>query len=543
MIRLFFTESHSMGNWFEKLVKHRRSAEELPAEDTATELLPFSLEHDSDLISADRLYIVRQCRGSIEGQLKILQMALNATSVVLYWSGVEEQLVPFVASSHSTDFTLSSVSTAFGILGALKNQDEVTLTPCRTNSPAIPYYRSNSSAGSFFASVVSYPGSERCQNGNYGVLCIDRHSPSSWSQSDRTFIAITIEQIMNILLQTRDLLFTDVERRTLQLVFNGLQTLNSALDLSSVYCAATKALEQIVEADYFAVSLVDGDHHHLCYSTGDMPDSKMNKSFKLEDSLVGQVVKYRRILPESSNRFSTAPVINGLKLFDTCESVLVIPLLQEEKTVTGVLIIASQKQKKISRSCREMISVIASQVAIKIELARSHDQIQQMAITDPLTGIANRRAFQRAFSAMYERAKRRSTSFSLIICDIDLFKRINDTYGHSFGDQVIQYIATLLDDVVRTGDLAARIGGEEFTVLLEDTGLTGAYDVAERLRKKVESAPLYFEGVAVPVTISLGVAAFPQDTDNHETLFNYADQALYRAKEGGRNRSVCWSAT
>ena len=190
-----------------------------------------------------------------------------------------------------------------------------------------------------------------------------------------------------------------------------------------------------------------------------------------------------------------------------------------------------------------MISVIASQVAIKIELARSHDQIQQMAITDPLTGIANRRAFQRAFSAMYERAKRRSTSFSLIICDIDLFKRINDTYGHSFGDQVIQYIATLLDDVVRTGDLAARIGGEEFTVLLEDTGLTGAYDVAERLRKKVESAPLYFEGVAVPVTISLGVAAFPQDTDNHETLFNYADQALYRAKEGGRNRSVCWSAT
>jgi len=78
-------------------------------------------------------------------------------------------------------------------------------------------------------------------------------------------------------------------------------------------------------------------------------------------------------------------------------------------------------------------------------------------------------------------------------------------------------------------------------VLLEDTGVAGAYDVAERLRKKVESARLYFAGEAVPVTISLGVAAFPHDSDSYDTLFNYADQALYRAKEGGRNRSICWS--
>ena len=141
---------------------------------------------------------------------------------------------------------------------------------------------------------------------------------------------------------------------------------------------------------------------------------------------------------------------------------------------------------------------------------------------------------------MYERARRRVGPFSLIICDIDLFKRVNDTYGHPFGDQVILQVARQLKEVVRTGDLAARIGGEEFAVLLEDTGLAGALDVAERLRKKVEKLSLFSQGEAVPVTISLGVTEFPLDTDNQETLFNYADQALYHAKESGRNRSVCW---
>ncbi|MCK5914294.1 MAG: GGDEF domain-containing protein, partial [Desulfuromusa sp.] len=83
-------------------------------------------------------------------------------------------------------------------------------------------------------------------------------------------------------------------------------------------------------------------------------------------------------------------------------------------------------------------------------------------------------------------------------------------------------------------------GGEEFAILLEDSGLSGALDVSERLRKKVESLSLFFQGEAVPVTISLGVTEFPRDTDNQDALFNYADQALYRAKEQGRNRSVCW---
>ena len=531
-----------MGNWFEKLVKYRKTATDSAAAVAVRDLLPFSFESDSELISADRLHVVRQFRDNVAGQLQILLTALRATSVVLYWSGSAlDQLAPYFFLSSSADISPQEIPIYTGILGALKCQDEITLAPYHSASPAIPYYSCNPEQGSFFAKIVTCSLDGQRKQGDYGVLCVDRRGGESWSPSERLLIKLTTERIVNSLLLSRDLLFTDVERRTIQLVLNGLQALNSALDLDSVYCAAAKAVRQIVETDYFAVSLVRGDSHELCYLSGVDSAAVLNKTFLLEDSLVGQVVKYRRALPENVDRPAVISVINGLTLFAGCRSLLVVPLVQEEGPVTGVFIIASREAKSLSRSCREMIAVIASQVAIKIDLAHSHDQIRQMTITDPLTGIANRRAFQRGFSAMYERAKRRSGSFCLIICDIDLFKKINDTYGHGFGDKVIQRVASLLNGVVRTGDLAARIGGEEFAVLLEDTGLSGAYDVAERLRKQVESLGLFFEGCAVPVTISLGVAAFPLNCDNQDVLFSYADQALYRAKESGRNQSVCWT--
>lgn len=530
-----------MGNWFAKLIKHRRYPDPLGG-DGDNDLLPFTLENYSDLISPDRLHVVRQFRDHVDGLLQMLQIALRATSIVLYWPGPKsEQLTPYTSFTNSPDFAAHTIPAATGILGVLKNQDKVSLAPCPSEFPAIPYYKQNPAECSFLAKKITRVDGEQCRHGNYGVLCIDRMDVKPWSQSDAILVDKTIERVTNVLFLSRDLLFTDVERQTLQLVFNGLQTLNSTLDLDSVYRAAAKAVGQIVDADYFAVSLIEGDNHKLCYVSGDGRfEDHLNTLYPLADSLIGQVVKYRRAMPEKSSR-STAPIINGINLFNDCSSLLVIPLCQEDGPVTGVMVVARRATKNFSHSCREMIAVIASQVAIKIELAHSHNKIQQMTITDPLTGIANRRAFQRGFAAMYERACRRPGSFCLIICDIDLFKRINDTYGHSFGDIVIQRVASVLSEIVRTGDLAARIGGEEFAVLLEDTGLKGAFDVAERLRKKVENLGLFFEGTAAPVTISLGVAAFPQDSDNQELLFSYADQALYHAKETGRNRSVRWS--
>ena len=530
-----------MANWFSKLTKSRLQNSISTNLNEIVDSLPFRLEKVSDLISVDRMHVVQQFRQVVEKQLEMLRMSTNADSVVLLWTGVANKTVTTYAhSSNRSDVISGSFPVAGGIFGALKGCTEIALAPYRSNSPAIPYYHATTQVGAFIAQNVSSGNSSPLIAGNYGILCVDRNSKKEWTATERQIVAAAAENIAQCLTISHDLLLTDVERRALQLVFDGLRTLNGALDMQSVYKAACKALGLVVRADLVAISLVDGDSHEIRYLDGDCSNSILQQKYKLADSLVGQVVKYRCVLPERASSAGRASVVSGLKLFDLYQSVMVVPLYQEDTPVSGVLIVAARAENQFARNSPEMIEMIAAQVAIKIDLAHSHEQIQQMAITDPLTGIANRRAFKRGFAAMYERARRRNGKFSLIICDIDLFKRINDVYGHPFGDQVIQQVASQLADVVRIGDLSARIGGEEFAILLEDTGLSGAIDVAERLRKKVENLQLTFQGEIVPVTISLGVAVFPTDSDDREKIFNYADQALYRAKKGGRNQSIGW---
>ncbi len=532
-----------MANWFSKLTRSRQQNPPLTDLNEAIDSLPFRLEKVSDLISADRMHVLQQFRQVVESQLEIIRLALNANSVVLLWSGpANGNISTYAFSSVGSDVVTGSYPVGAGIFGALKDCSEITLSPYGSNSPSIPYYRNTINVGAFIAQNV-YCGDQNIQtSGDSGILCADRNSVEAWSAAERQILDKAAQHIAKCLAISRDLLLTDVERRALQLVFNGLRTLNSALDMQSVYEAACKSLGFVVQSDLVAISLIDGENHEIHYLEGHCTSTVLHQRFKLADSIVGQAVKYRCILPERASSIGRAPVVNGLKLFDLYQSVLVVPLYQEDTPVSGVLIVAARAENQFARNCPEMLEMIAAQVAIKVDLAHSHEQIQQMAITDPLTGIANRRAFKRGFAAMHERAKRRNGKFSLIICDIDLFKRINDVYGHPFGDQVIQQVANQLADVVRVGDLSARIGGEEFAILLEDTGLAGAMDVAERLRKNVENLKLSFQGETVPVTISLGVAAFPADTDNQEKLLNYADQALYRAKKNGRNRSENWGS-
>ena len=137
-------------------------------------------------------------------------------------------------------------------------------------------------------------------------------------------------------------------------------------------------------------------------------------------------------------------------------------------------------------------------------------------------------------------ARRRSGSLFLILCDIDHFKSINDRFGHPFGDEVLRQVAKLFDRVVRSVDLAARTGGEEFAIVLEDADKHGAWKVAERLRGLVNDLSLQCGAQSVQVSISLGIAAFPLDANSMDKLVSCADQALYQAKNAGRNRTVVW---
>jgi diguanylate cyclase (GGDEF)-like protein len=173
------------------------------------------------------------------------------------------------------------------------------------------------------------------------------------------------------------------------------------------------------------------------------------------------------------------------------------------------------------------------------ELEASRYALAQQATTDPLTQLKNRRAFFDNAEKFFSQARRYHSDLSVMLLDIDHFKRINDTHGHHGGDEALSHLAAVLSQMIRSEDTVARIGGEEFGVLMPDTNRLGAAVLAERMRAAAEREPFVLAGRTVHVTVSIGIASFgPDGYDSFDQLMSAADRRLYLAKSSGRNR-IC----
>ncbi|HXT17977.1 MAG TPA: diguanylate cyclase [Gemmatimonadaceae bacterium] len=173
------------------------------------------------------------------------------------------------------------------------------------------------------------------------------------------------------------------------------------------------------------------------------------------------------------------------------------------------------------------------------QLLEANERLRHMSQTDALTGLDNRRHLEERIDEMFELAKRLNEPFSIVMCDLDRFKSVNDTYGHQAGDAVLKQFAKILRHEVREIDRAGRYGGEEFMLLLPGTVLDAAVTFAERVRKNVEQHTFTFDGTSIQRTASFGVAAWPHPRISHcDGLVRSADDALYVAKETGRNKVV-----
>lgn len=191
---------------------------------------------------------------------------------------------------------------------------------------------------------------------------------------------------------------------------------------------------------------------------------------------------------------------------------------------------------------REVVGAIISVVDVTYrveyenQLKQLNQQLQNLAITDGLTGLHNHRAFQDYLEEQFQTAMHKKQPLAMILMDVDHFKQYNDTYGHQAGDEVLRRVAQILKQSVRDGDFVARYGGEEFAVVLPRTDTENAVQVAERLREAIASA----EWTLRPITGSFGVASIRPDMETRREIIESADQALYEAKRGGRNRVVAW---
>ena len=210
-------------------------------------------------------------------------------------------------------------------------------------------------------------------------------------------------------------------------------------------------------------------------------------------------------------------------------------------TVLGI----ANKPSDYNQRDIDLVEFIADLVCSIIEQKQRDDHIrelntllQRMAMVDELTDLPNRRAFFAQAEKETLRARRYKTPYSLLMLDVDNFKQVNDTFGHAAGDQVLQNIARLLAASIRQVDMAARMGGEEFSVLLPDTRISDAAILAERIRAAVEQGMCEVAGRSIGVTVSIGVSTYSIFASDLEAVLKRADACLYRAKEGGRNRVV-----
>ena len=253
----------------------------------------------------------------------------------------------------------------------------------------------------------------------------------------------------------------------------------------------------------------------------------------------GEPQAFQRVLHAAEAAVIDAGQIAEVHLGDT--SALAAPLGTEEGNQLIGIVSVVRGDRQFTDGERDLLAYLTNQASVSVENVDLHETVQRQAVTDELTGLFNHRRFQEVMTQEVERARRYGQEMGLIMLDIDDFKRVNDTYGHLQGDDVLKEVAHALRESSREIDEPARYGGEEMAVALPQTGLEGAYEFAERVRQRIESLqiPLLDGDGTLRVTASFGAASLPDSAKiDKDALVAAADAALYRAKRSGKNRTV-----
>ena len=301
-------------------------------------------------------------------------------------------------------------------------------------------------------------------------------------------------------------------------------------ELGYLYCAILK--NRIDE---------DGEYMEIVTQSKDSPLAKANiilnaevKKYKYDpDGIFADAIKNKKIIQtkhfEDILQYFTSNE-NAIKTTGL-KSVIIIPLFPMDKNFGWLCVLNSREEMATAET--DFLSLFAQQIEMSITIANLFQAVKEQAVTDPLTGLYNRRYFEENLKKEVIRSKRQHQHFSIIGIDLDFLKKINDEYGHSYGDIAIKAVADVLKSNARAIDLPARMGGEEFNVLLPGIDSKGASIAAERIRKAIEEKELDTIG---HITASIGVGTFLEHSENIEELLELTDQAMYTSKRNGRNQ-------
>ncbi len=500
---------------------------------------PRAREEEERLLAVGGVGMIGDAMSWVLGTLK---RSLGARTVALLWieDSDSEGVKLMEVSSDADDITESPRLPNAGVLGAVI-RDRAPLLVGATKPGQLPYYDS----GRAGVALVAVPIIEGIHL--RGILAADRDA--AFTEADRDLLVDAGAQVLRVV--QAEQVFRAVERSKYEheRFYQATAMLGRALTPEQVMETAFDACSAIVEYDAAAIALYDkdrakhrihavriGEHGH-----GIIDPGLSGYEFKDNAGLASMVIKNRHYLPAGGEpREVTAPIYTRKVKIDEAKSVIVLPLLSADEAI-GTFTLVARHEKRFTSDIREMLSVIANQVAISLQNGFLYKKMETMATTDGLTGLTNHRTFQSRFEDLLLRAQRHGHKVALLLCDVDHFKKVNDNFGHPIGDEVLRRVAKVLQEVPRKIDIPARYGGEEFAVLLDNVDVEQAKQVAERIRIEIQNTVVETEKGSLSVTESIGIAVFPQDGTDRATLIERADLSLYHAKHNGRNQVVTWA--
>ncbi|MDO8735972.1 MAG: diguanylate cyclase [Thermoleophilia bacterium] len=342
--------------------------------------------------------------------------------------------------------------------------------------------------------------------------------------------------------QSEGLVARNAELTALYEISNALR---SSLDRDKML---KRSLETITSLAVFdmehkgGIFVVEGTSLKLIASQGDSPEFiEAHRNMTVDDCLCGLAARTGKMIFSAS---SVEDDRHTLSYPDMPDHGHVIVPLKAMDAVTGVMYLYLPPGSRFDERQKKLMETIGSQLAIAMENVRLYEETRALALHDPLTGLANRRLMSLELEKALARASRTSKPFSLVMLDLDHFKDYNDLYGHAAGDRLLAGVSALILEEIRRIDLGVRYGGEEFLLILPDTELADAKDVAERIRIKTDAAsfPVSDGMQSSGITVSLGVASWDETITSADILVARADTALYMAKSRGRNRVQGWMA-
>ncbi|MBI5189425.1 MAG: diguanylate cyclase [Nitrospirae bacterium] len=417
-----------------------------------------------------------------------------------------------------------------GLVGWVAKEKKPLVTHGKARG--IGYVKNEESVRSLVAAPI--------MNGGYleGVIVLDSSQPDAFTDVEKDVLERFAGIALYLLQNARQYQQADHSARNFGALHKISSELSSTLDLGDILERLATLSKDILPYDNLTIALTEaGGKVRFRTIKGYGPMQPPADAVAVEGSLLGWIVENRQPLSFSDldQRTDKLPIFPVKDLQASCRSFLGIPLVSHDE-VLGLFTLSLREPDAITGYQQHVLSIIANQVAVNIANAKLHYMMQQMATTDGLTGLINHRHFQEKADAEFARVARYPGPLSILLLDIDHFKKVNDTYGHPVGDAVLKRVSKILKDTVRDSDIAARYGGEEFVALLTNTDEKGAMQMAERIRVTIEKSRFLLDGKNIPITVSVGCASHPVDAGDKAGLIAKADQALYWSKGHGRNR-------